>query len=212
METAIRVMLADDHHLFTDSVFTLLSKLPEIDVIAKAYSGDETLYQLRRFRVDVLLLDINMPGRDGLSVLEVIQRQKLPVGVIMLTSYDEPSLLKKCLALGAMGYLLKESSTDELVKAIQTVATGNMHITPALQRTVCYREDPYDQFTLKYKLSERELNILRMITQEKSSDEIADELCVSSHTIDAARKTLFKKLDVRSVVGLVNIAWRHLLV
>ncbi len=212
METAIRVMLADDHHLFTDSVYTLLSEFPQIEVIARAYSGDETLYQLRRFRTDVLLLDINMPGRDGLCVLEVIQRQKLPVGVIILTSYDDTSLMKKCLALGAMGYLLKEVSADELVDAIQTVAAGKKYTAPSLQRTVHYREDPYDQFTLKYKLNERELNILRMITQEKSSDEIADELCVSSHTVDAARKALFKKLDVRSVVGLVNIAWRHLLV
>lgn len=212
METPIRIMLADDHRLFTDSLFGMLSGYPNIEVITKAYSGDEALYQLRRFRVDVLLLDINMPGRDGLSVLEVIQRQKLPVGVIMLTSYDENSLLKKCLSLGALGYLLKDTSHQELLCAIQTVANGRQYITPTLQRTVHYREDPYDQFMLKYKLNDRELNILRMISHEKTSDEIADELCVSSHTVDAARKTLFKKLDVRSVVGLVNVAWRYLLV
>lgn len=205
-------MLADDHRLFTDSLFGMLSKHANLEVITKAYSGDEALYQLRRFRIDVLLLDINMPGRDGLSVLEVIQRQKLPVGVIMLTSYDENSLLKKCLSLGALGYVLKDTSDEELLQAIETVANGEQYITPSLQRTMHYREDPYEQFMLKYKLNERELTILRMISQEKTTDEIADELCVSPHTVDAIRKTLFRKLDVRSVVGLVNTAWRYLLV
>lgn len=212
MAAPIRIMLVDDHRLFTDSLFGMLSRYPTVEVVTKAYSGDEALYQLRQFRVDVLLLDINMPGRDGFAVLEVIQRQKLPVSVIMLTSYDENSLLKKCLSLGALGYVLKDTSKDELLCAIQTVASGKQYITPSLQRTLHYREDPYEQFMLKYKLNNRELSILRMISQEKTSDEIADELCISPHTVDAIRKTLFRKLDVRSVVGLVNAAWRYLLV
>lgn len=212
MDTPIRILLADDHRLFVECLKTVVDGFANCEVVATANSGDEALYQLRRFRTDVLVLDINMPGKDGLAVLDVIQRQQLPVGVLMLSSYDEPFLVKKCLKLGARGYLLKGANFGEFEQSIRSVAAGNCHLSSDLKRALAYRDDPYDRFTDKFRLTDRELSIVRLLTEDKTSDEIADQLCVSPHTIDATRKTLLKKLNVRSVAGIVSWAWRCLVV
>lgn len=212
MDTPLKILLADDHHLFVEGLKTLISDFNNCEVVATAYSGDDALYQLRRFRIDIMLLDVNMPGKDGLAVLEVVKRQQLPVRVIMLSYYDDLLLVKKCLKLGAQGYLLKSSDSDELEEAIRQVAAGNGYLSPDLERAMAYREDPCDQVKAKFQLTDRELSIIRLLADDKTSEEIADQLCVSLHTIDATRKILLKKLHVRSVAGIVSWAWRALVV
>lgn len=212
MDTSLRILLADDHHLFVEGLKAVVDRFAGCEVVATAYSGDDALYQLRRFRVDVLLLDIKMPGKDGLAVLEIVRRQQLPVSIIMLSSYDDPVLVKKCLKLGAQGYLLKSAVSGELERAIRQVAAGSRYLSDDLERTIAYQEDIYDRFTAKFHLTDRELHIIRLLADDKTSEEIADQLCVSPHTIDATRKTLLKKLHVRSVAGIVSWAWRLLVV
>lgn len=212
MDTPLRILLADDHHLFVEGIRTVIDNFAGCKVVATAYSGDDALYQLRRFRIDILLLDVNMPGKDGLAVLEVIQRQQLPVSVIMLSYYDDLLVVKKCLKLGAQGYLLKSSDSNELEQAIRQVAAGHGYLSCDLERAIAYREDPLDPIKAKFNLTDRELSIVRLLAEDKTSEEIADQLCVSPHTIDATRKTLLKKLHVRSVAGIVSWAWRALVV
>lgn len=212
MATPLNILLADDHRLFVNGLKAIINDFPDCEVVATAHSGDEALYQLRRFRIDVLILDLNMPGKDGVAVLEIVQRQQLPVNVLMLSSYDDPFLVKKCLKLGARGYLPKDVDSDELQAAIRTVGAGSSYLSADLKRVLTYRENTYDRFVAKFRLTERELAIIRLLADDKTSDEIADQLCLSPHTIDATRKTLLKKLHVRSVAGIVSWAWRYLVV
>lgn len=212
MVTSLRILLADDHHLFVEGLKKIVETFENCEVVATAYSGTDALYQLRRHRTDILLLDINMPGTDGFGVLEVIQRQQLPVRVIMLSFYDELALVKKSLRLGAKGYLIKNTGSNELEEAIRQVANGHCYIAADVKRSIAYSENNDDPFIAKFLLSNRELNVVRLLAADKTSEEIADQLCVSPYTVDAVRKTLLKKLRVRSVAGIVSWAWRSLVV
>lgn len=212
MSSSINLLIADDHHILAEALKSSLESESDINVVALAHSGDEALYQLRRFRVDVLLLDINMPGRDGISVLELLQQQQWPGHSLILSLYDDAVLIKKCLKLGAKGYLTKAVCTIELLEAIHHVVSGKIYLSADVRRGLAYHDDPYDRFTLRYHLTDRELKVVRLLTEDKTSEEMADTLCTSTHTIDAVRKTLLKKLNVRSVAGVVSWAWRWLAV
>ena len=212
MVTSLKILLVDDHHLFVEGLKKIVETFADCEVVAIAHSGDDALYQLRRFRTDILLLDINMPGTDGFEVLEIIQRQQLPVSVIMLSFYDDLTLVKRSLKLGAKGYLIKNAGSSELEEAIRQVAAGHGYISSDVKRAIAYREDNEDPFIAKFLLSNRELDVVRLLAADKTSEEIADQLCVSPYTIDAVRKTLLKKLRVRSVAGIVSWAWRSLVV
>ena len=212
MTTSLRILLADYHYLFAEGLKKIVETFANCEVVAMAHTGDDALYQLRRFRTDVLLLDINIPGTDGFEVLETIQRQQLSVSVIILASYDDLTLVKKSLKLGAKGYLTKNADSSELEEAIRQVAAGHGYISSDVKRAIAYREDNEDPFIAKFLLSNRELDVVRLLAADKTSEEIADQLCVSPYTIDAVRKTLLKKLRVRSVAGIVSWAWRSLVV
>ena len=212
MNKPLRILVADDHRLFVEGLKTVINSFADCEVVSTAYSGDDALYQLRRFRTDILLLDINMPGKDGLAVLEIVQRQQLPVHVIIMSAYNDLCMVKKCMKLGAHAYLLKNIEVNELEKAIHQVAAGCCYLSSDLERTMAYQEDSDDPFTAKFHLTDRELTVVRLLAADKTSEEIADLLCVSPHTIDASRKTLLKKLHVRSVAGIVSWAWRSLVV
>lgn len=212
MNAPLNILLADNHYLFAEGLERIIDTFADCQVVATAHSGDDTLYQLRRYRVDLLLLNINMPGKDGIEVLEIIRRQQLPVSVIMLSFFDDALLVKKCFQLGARGYLVRTTNADELETAIRQVAAGQCYRSADLARSMAYCEDHKAPFIAKFLLTKRELSVVQLLAADKTSEEIADQLCVSSHTVDAIRKVLLKKLHVRSVAGIVSWAWRSLVV
>ena len=173
----IKIILADDHQMFADGIEALLKVNGEFSVIAKAKNVQEVLNLLQIHSPDVLLLDINMPKLDGVEVMKHIKENKKTTKVIILSTYNDFSLTKNLLQMGIMGYLPKTVSIDELVTAIEKVHLGEIFIHKDILNKLQLKEehlDKYDTFIKKYHLTKRELEVLQLIAQEKTTDEIAD--------------------------------------
>ncbi len=208
----IKIILADDHQMFVEGVEALLKVKEEFSVIAKAQNGQDLLHLLQKHSPDVLLLDINMPKLDGVEVMKHIKDSKRMIKVIILSTYNDFSLTKNLLQMGIMGYLPKTVSFDELITAIEKVHLGEVVIHKDILLKLQLKEehlDKYDTFIKKYHLTKRELEVLQLIAQEKTTEEIADIACLSAYTIAIYRKNLLKKLDVKNTAGMIRIAMEN---
>jgi DNA-binding NarL/FixJ family response regulator len=208
-------MLADDHKVFLEGLEALLSKKDDISIIAKASDGQEILHLLQIHSPDILLLDINMPKLDGLEVMKHINDQKKPVKVIILSTYNDYIITKKLLQMGISGYLPKSVAVDELIIAIKKVYEGEIYLNQEVIKKLQIKEthnDEYDTFTKKYHITKRELEVLKLIIEEKTTNEIAHISELSTYTIDVYRKNLLKKLEVKNVAGLIRIALENKLI
>lgn len=203
--TAMRLLLADDHPLLLDGLFRILSELPDIQVLPPLSNGHQVIDYLHKNAVDLLLLDLNMPKIDGLSTLKVIHKDFPNVKVIVFTSYDHPHFIREAQALGAMGYLLKTSTAALLKTAVQTVAAGQTWF-PKMQKSTSPEESLSDDFTQKYQLTSREIEIVRLIAQGKTTKQISDQLSVSEFTINAHRRNIARKTGVDTPIGLLHFA------
>lgn len=196
----IRVVIADDHAMFRQGLVRLLQS-EEMEVVAECSSGVEVMAAVRAHHPDILLLDVTMPGRDGISVAEEVVVSALPTRVVMLTMHDGPDISSRALAAGVAGYIVKDVAFDELVNAMYTVMRGKTFISPSIsQGLACYRERGLPALT------SREQEILRLIAQGNSNRQIAEELSISIKTVDAHRTNLMRKLDLHTTADLVRHA------
>ena len=204
----MRLLLADDHPLLLDGLRSVLSDLPDTDLLPPVNNGHQLLDYLHLHPVDVVLLDLNMPRTDGLTALKLIRRDFPAVKVIVFTSYNQPQRIREVQALGAMGYLLKTTDAPTLKIAVQQVWAGQPWF-PTLQpvRTELTGASlPNDAFMQKYQLTKREIEIIQQIISGLTTKQIADVLVVSEFTVNAHRRNIARKLGIDTVVGLVNFA------
>ena len=209
----MRLLLADDHPLLLDGLRSVLSDLPDTDLLPPVNNGHQLLDYLHLHPVDLVLLDLNMPKTDGLTALKLIRRDFPSVKVIVFTSYNQPQRVREVQALGAMGYLLKTTDAPTLKTAVQQVWAGKPWF-PTLQSSsveVMGRSESLghlstDAFMLKYQLTKREVEIIQQITDGMTTKQIADALAVSEFTINAHRRNIARKLGIDTAVGLVNFA------
>ena len=207
----ISVLLADDHEVVLDSLAMMIASLEGVAVVATAKSGQEALDQLARAPVDIVLSDMHMPELNGIE-LSLRLREYFPATkLILLTMEEEPETIRAALQAGVWGYVLKRATKKELETAILTVAGGTKYFAEEVHRQLAQIENettPNGRETPEsiQSLSKREIEIIRLIASEVSSQDIADQLFISPSTVETHRRNIFKKLDIHSVVALTRFA------
>lgn len=203
----IKVSIADDHPLILSGLQNVLLHFPEVEVIATYENGDELIKGIAQQMPDVLILDIQMPGKNGTEIASIISKKYPNVKILALTILENNYYIKTMLRNGALGYLLKNSKQEILLEAIKTVYRGEQYIEPSLKERV-WRDmmKTGNQIELQPKLSRREKEILQLIANEYTSQEIADKLFLSLRTIETHRLNLLLKLGMKNTAGLVKIA------
>jgi len=204
----INILIADDHQLLIDGIKTTLAGIEDFNIVAEVNNGFQVLEKLESgLQVDIILMDINMPKLDGLICTKMVHKKFPTVRIIALSQYDEKRFVKQMVKNGASGYLLKDSGKDILVKAIRTVYGGEPYYCERLSLRMINQELKIeDTKSLFPKLTEREIEILRLIGRELSSQEIADKLFISFHTVESHRANLMSKAGVKNTAGLIRWA------
>lgn len=195
---AIKLMIADDHSMIREGLKQLLELEGEFEVIAEAADGVECIEKLKEVTPEVLLLDINMPNMNGLEVLEKIKEFKWDIRVLVLTVHNEVEYLLKAVDIGINGYLLKDSESAELKKAILSVVNGEDYIQPSLIPVLNAKmiDRSKDNEKLE-KLTKRELQVLKLLAVGKLNRQVAEELDISERTVKNHVSSIFKKIEVK---------------
>ena len=207
----IEIIIADDHMMIREGLKQLLELDGTMKVIEEANDGEECLNLLnKKIHPDILLLDINMPKKNGIEVLEYIKQNKIPVKVLILTVHNEVEYLLKAVDIGIDGYLLKDSSYDELKEAIDVVISGNTYIQPSLLPALNESMEDYalDKEKIEW-LTKRELDVLRLISEGCSNKKISDELTISERTVKNHISHIFRKIDVEDRTQAAVFAIRN---
>lgn len=199
----------DDHELVRTGIRRILEEVRGINVIGEAKNGEEAVRWCRHHQTDVVLMDLNMPGIGGIEAARKILRHSPETRVIILTIYTENPLPAKIMQAGIAGYLSKDVSPEEMTNAIRTVHLGQRYIAPTIaQQMVLSQFEPAVDNPLTL-LSERELQIMLMLTQGRKVSDIADQLNLSPKTVNSYRYRMFTKLNISSDVELTHLAIRH---
>lgn len=208
----IRVLLCDDHAMVRRGIRDTIAEAVDIQVVGEAASYPELREQLRKSLCDVLVLDLNMPGRGGLEVLAALREEGSPVKTLVVSMYPEDQYAIRCLRAGARGYLNKAGDPRELITAIRTIQQGRKYVTPEVaEMLVDSLNAPEDQ-ELHASLSERELQTLQKIASGKKLSDIAEELMLSPKTVSVYRARVLEKLHLANNAELTVYAIRNQLV
>lgn len=208
----IKLILADDHHLVRQGFRALLESLDSVEIVGEAANGQQVIDLLRGGKhAQIVLMDAEMPVLDGLAATEQIMRDFLGVRVIMLTMLNTKVIIQKAVEKGVKGFLFKNTSKYELNEAIRRVAEGETYFASEVASVLLGTSRPSENGSLEL-LSEREIEILKLVAEGFSSTEIGDKLFISPRTVDTHRNNLIQKLNVHGIVGLVRFAIQHKLV
>ncbi len=202
-----QVVLADDHQLLAEGIKAIIEEIENVSIVSTVHNGTDLLNFLDRNSADLIVLDLNMPGLDGLRCLDIVKKLYPATKVLVLTSYNQPDIIEQIKRLQADGFLVKQSSSSELKNAVTEILEGNKYFPKAVTIDSLDKSSVFfDDFLKKFHLTKREVDIIRLICKEKSSKEIAAELFLSEFTVTTHRKNIFKKLNVKNVAGLMNFA------
>jgi two-component system nitrate/nitrite response regulator NarL len=198
-------MLVDDHPLFREGVSARLSMSDEIILVGEAENGHQLLERLDELKPDVVLMDINMPEMNGMDVLEIMAEREDKTKFIILSMHDDKEYIIPVIRLGAYGYMLKDVSGDEMIKAIKVVAKGKKHFSQDVA-AILAQEDAEKS---ENRLTNREQLILRLISLGYGNKKIAQELNNSVRTVETHKRNITKKLNINTISGLVRYAIKH---
>jgi two-component system, NarL family, invasion response regulator UvrY len=205
----IKVLIVDDHALVRMGIRRLLEDMPDVKVVADAENGESALTLVKQHSPDVVLLDMKMPGIDGWEVTRRLKRSNPHVKVIAVTAMNAEPLPTRILQLGAMGYLTKESGAQEMAVAIRKVAQGEKYLSAEIAQKMAINSLEDTQTSPFNLLSEREMQVMFMITRGLNAQDIADKLFLSSKTINGYRYRIFEKLGIKNDVELIYLAMKH---
>lgn len=218
MEDKIKIHLADDHQVLIDGMLAVLKTNSNFEVVGFSLNGENLVERVAKNQADILVMDINMPEKDGIQVLREFNETGFTCKVIILSSYDDAKLIKEVIKLGASGYLTKQCAGENIIDAITTVANGEQYFSSTIKDKIfnIFTENTQNQVLdveeVISNITTRELEILNFICQEKSGKDISEILSISPNTVETHRKNLMKKLKVKSSVGLVLFATKHHLI
>lgn len=218
----MKVLVVDDHTIVREGTSKMLELFDDFAVVGQASSAREALDKVRVLTPDVVLMDINMPGINGIEATRLLKQEHADIEVVILSMYDEDEYVVEAVKAGATGYLLKDASQEELAHAIRVVHGGGSLVQPALARKVLKEfaflvrgsapTAPPARTSLLRELSEREIEVLRYVADGKSNKEVADALVISEKTVKAHLRSIFRKLEVGDRAQAVAQAMRKGLV
>ena len=208
---ATSIVIADDHDLIREGIKAILRRQPAYRVVGEAVNGEDAVEKVRRLKPDVLLLDISMPKRSGLDLLDQARRISPSTKIIIISVHRAPLYISKALRAGVKGYLHKEKAIEDLLPALQRVVAGNTYLSSAAADSFTQhladakaqpaREEP--------ALTERETDVLRLVADGKTAKEIAELLSLSPRTVENYKQALLHKLDLRNTSELIRYALTH---
>jgi len=214
----IKIHLADDHQVLIDGLTNLLQTVSNFEIAGHSLDGTTIYDEVTQNNADILVLDISMPEKDGIKVLQEFHKNNSSCKVIILSSYDDLKIIKEVMKLGAKGYLTKKCAGENIIAAINTVYEGQEYFSDAV------REKIFDSFTHNNPklskpiyvenpiLSPREIEIVTLISLEYSGKEISEKLFISTNTVETHRKNIMRKLQTKNTIGLVKYALKNNLI
>jgi two-component system, NarL family, invasion response regulator UvrY len=208
----IRILVADDHAVVREGIKQILAGQEGMVVEDEAGSGQEVLCQVAKKDYDLILLDISMPGKSGLEVLEELKVMKPKLPVLILSMHPEEQYAVRMLRAGAAGYLTKASAPQELINAIRKVSRGGKYVTLSLAEKLAFELDAHAEKPLHERLSNREYQVMLMLASGQSVTEVADELCLSAKTITTYRARILEKMDMKRNAELTLYAVKNSLI
>ena len=208
----IRVIIADDHAILRKGLIQILEEEHDISVVGEAKDGNEAIQLAAKMQCDVFLLDISMPGKSGIEVIKIVRKDNQKLAILVLSMHLEEQYAIRCLKAGACGYLSKQSASEELVKAIRTVAKGQKYISAQVAQILANHVNVSEETPIHELLSDREFQTLTMIGSGLSVTEIAKKLSLSVKTVSVYRARLLAKMELRHTHDLMNYAIKKNLV
>lgn len=219
MENKIKLAIADDHELFRKGFISMLSSNPEFEFIVEAANGQELLDKLPGNLPDIILMDLQMPVMDGMQATEIVLERYEGIRIIVVSMYDEDRFIIHMLEKGVHGYLLKDSSPDEVEKAISRVATEGFYysdfVSKAMHRKMISRspnKQPVFANSASAGLSNREQEVLQLLCEGKSTTEISDRLFISARTVEGHRLRILEKTGTKNTAAAVAFAYKNNLI
>ena len=216
MKNKITVHIADDHKILIEGIIAVINTDNDIEVKGYSLTGKHVMEWVESNNADILILDINMPEYDGIEVLKYFKQKKISQRVIILSSYDDVKLVQEVINLGANGFLSKDSAGQHIIEAINAVHQGDQYFSDAIKNNLIklytgknVKSGKRPESTILNSLTPREIEVLKLITDEYSSPEIADKLNISQSTVDTYRKSLLKKTNVKNSIGLAMYAVKN---
>jgi len=214
MKREIRLLIADDHPIVRQGMRQIIETDPALKIVAEVGDGAAALEQIRQTGAEVAILDMNMPQPDGLAVLREVRRAGLPTAVIFLTMHNDETSFNLALDAGAQGYVLKEGAITEIITCIKTVHAGRHYISPQLTSYLVNRSQraasPAGETSTIQQLTATERRVLKLLAAYKTSQEIADALCISVRTVNNHRAHIAEKLQLQGSHALLKFAVEHL--
>ncbi len=210
-EKLVNILIVDDHQMFIDGIRSLLRKFRRFNIVADANSGNAALEIIQaRQDIDLVMTDISMPEMNGVELVKSIKSDFPAIKVLVLSMYHEKDAVDEIIMAEAEGYVLKNTGKQELANALDKIVDGGTHYSSQVINTMFskVKEERAIRASLQ-NLSEREIEVLKLITEELSSQEIGDKLFISKRTVDSHRKNLLQKTNTKTVVGLIKFAYQN---
>lgn len=206
MADKIKIIIADDHHIFRKGVISIAEEDDSIQICGEASGGDEAYELIKTQQPDIAVLDIDMPGLSGLDVARKIKNEGIKTKIVILTIHKDKEYFDEAMELDIKAYVLKESISNDLVDCIKQVSAGDYYISPAISGYLVEKRKPKEHDSLLDKLTASELQILKLIAENKTSAQIADELFRSVRTIENHRNNICSKLGLKGPHALLLFA------
>lgn len=210
MSKEINILIADDHQMFIDGIKSLLRKEAHINFVGEVSNGVEALNFLENNKVDLLITDIDMPEMNGIVLTKKVKQIYPETKVLVLSMHDDKQIISEILLAEAEGYILKNTGKGELTKAIEYIIEGSTHYSKEVMTIMMQQLKTQEKSNSELKgLTERELEILKLIVQEYSTAAIAEQLFISPRTVDTHRKHIMQKTQSKTIIGLIKFAFRN---
>lgn len=205
----MKIFLTDDHAVLIGGLIKIIESEPDLKVVGSASTVQETMDKFSQMKIDLLITDYNLPDEDGLTLVRKVKRKYPNTKILVLSMHDEAHLVKEILKEGIEGYLIKKDSHNELINAIYTIKSGKTYLSSDVHKILIKGLNGQEEQRL---LTDREREILKLISKEYTNKEIAEELFISERTVETHRKNIFRKTGTNNLVGLIKFAYANNLI